>query len=157
MRPSFPRLFAAATFSITAVFTGLTALGLTAADAVISTGRFVVRPADAAALDQLAAVVPVLAAFALASVAAAIALVVMTSWSRRFAIGVSAIGVVLGSIALAMVSVAQGPFAVMPSTRALDGIETLGAFAVIQVVTLVASILDRPSIQVASRGSAPAA
>jgi len=106
MRSSFPRLFAAFLLSVTAVLTGLTGLGLAAANAVIATGRLVVRPADAAALDQLTTAAPALAAFALASLAAAIALVLMTSWSRRLAIGVTATGVAFGIVALVMVMLA---------------------------------------------------
>ncbi|MFL5686213.1 MAG: hypothetical protein ACJ77D_09195 [Chloroflexota bacterium] len=156
MRSSFPRLFAAFLLSVTAVLTGLTGLGLAAANAVIATGRFVVRPADAAALDQLTTAAPALAAFALASLAAAIALVLMTSWSRRLAIGVTATGVAFGIVALVMVMLAQGPFAVIPSTRALDGIEAIGTFTVIQLVALVASIVDRSSIRAIAAGPAAA-
>ena len=143
MRSSFPRLLAATFLAISGVVTGLTAIGLTAADAVISTGRFAVLPADVRALDQLASVTPFVAVFALASLAAAVALVLEASWSRRLAIGVTAIGVGFGIVTLAAVLLAQGPFAVMPSERVLDGIEAIGAFTAAQVIALIASIVDR--------------
>jgi hypothetical protein len=157
MRSSFPRLLAATVLSISAIFTGLIALGLAAADAVIATDRFPVSPADRLALDQFASVAPILAVFAFASLAAAIALALAASWSRRLAIGVSSTGFLLGVVALAAVLLAQGPFAVLPSDRVLDGIEVVGTFTVIQLVALIASILDGSPRRAVATGAAAAA
>jgi len=38
---------------------------------------------------------------------------------------------------------ASGPFATLPSTRVLDGIELIGAFTVVNLIALVAVLFDR--------------
>ena len=157
MHISFSRLFAAALLAVNAVLTGLVAFAIGVARAVVDAGYFPVRPADAAAVHLLASATPVVAVFAVASLVAAIALVLGTPWARRLAVAVSATGVAIGVVGLVLLLSAQGPFAVLPSNRALDGIEGIGTFAVLQLVALVASLLDRPSSRAVIAGPSPVA
>jgi hypothetical protein len=149
MSLSFPRLFAAILLAVGAVATALIAFGLAVADVVISTGRFVVPPADAATLDSLASGAVPLGLFAVFGVVAAIALVLGTPHSKALALIVAGTGVAIGVAALAALLLASGPFATMPSTRVLDGIEMIGAFALIHLVAFIAVLFDRQGARAA--------
>jgi hypothetical protein len=153
MSLSFPRLFAATLLAVGAVATGLIAFGLAVADVVISTGRFPVRPVDAATLDSMASGALPLGIFALVGLVAAIALVLGTPRSKALALVVAGIGVVIGVAGIGAVLLASGPFATLPSTRALDGIELIGTFALIQLVAFFAVLFDRQGTRAA--GPAP--
>jgi hypothetical protein len=150
MSLSFPRLFAAIVLATGAIATALIAFALAVADLVISTAAIPVRPGDAATAHSLAAGTVPLGVFAVFGLAAAAALALRTPRSKTFATFVAAIGVVIGVATAAALIVATGPFATLPSTRVLDGIELIGTFAVIQLVALIALAFDRESTLVSS-------
>jgi hypothetical protein len=149
MSLTFPRLFAAIVLAVGAVATALIAFALAVADAVISTGRFSVRPVDAATADSLASGALPLGIFAIVGFVAAIALLLGTPRSRTFALVVAGIGVVIGVVAIAAILLASGPFATLPSTRVLDGIELLGTFSLIHLVAFIATLFDRQGTRAA--------
>lgn len=143
MSPSFPRLLAATVLTIGATATALIAFALAVADTVISTGRFPVRPVDAATAHSLAGGALPLGVFAIFGLAAAISLALRTKRSKALATVVATIGVVIGVASLGALLVASGPFVTLPSTRVLDGIELIGAFTVIHLVALIAVLFDQ--------------
>ena len=154
MSRSFPRLSAAILLAVGAIATGLVAFALAVADTVISTGRFPVRPVDAATLDSLASGTLPLGIFAAIGVVAAMALVLRTPRSKALAMIVAGIGVAIGVVGLAAVLLAGGPFATMPSTRVLDGIELIGVFALIYLGAFVALLFDRDAPRAVISGQA---
>jgi len=143
MSRSLPRRSAAVLLAVGAVATGLVSFALAIADTVISTGRFPVRPVDAATADSLASGALPLGAFAVFGLAAAITLALRTPRSNLIATVVATAGVVIGIASLGALLVAGGPFATLPSTRVLDGIELIGVFTVIHLAALVAVLFDR--------------
>jgi hypothetical protein len=149
MSLSFPRLFAAILLAVGAVATGLIAFALAVADAVISTGLLAIRPVDAATADSLASGALPLGIFAIFSFVAAIALLLGTPRSRTFALVVAGVGVLIGAVAIGAVLLASGPFATLPSTRVLDGIELIGTFALIHLVAFIATLFDRQGTRAA--------
>jgi hypothetical protein len=150
MSLSFPRLAAAVSLGIGGALTALTAFGLIVADVVIRSDRFDVTPADATALARMTLGAPVVAAFGAAAVITALALLAGARRSRPIGLAVSGIGIAIGVGLIALLLLAQGPFAVLPSDRALDGIEILGSFAVFNLVAFIALVVDRPKPVVTS-------
>jgi len=143
MSPSFPRITAAIFLGVGAVATALVAFALAVADIVIATGRFPARPGDAATAHSLASGTLPLGVFAVFGLIAAIALVLRTPRSKTLATVVATIGVVTGIATIGALMLASGPFATLPSTRVLDGIELIGAFTVVNLIALVAVLFDR--------------
>ena len=143
MRLSFPRLFAAVSLGIGGALTGLTGFGLAVADVVVRSGRFAVTSADAAALSQLTLVAPVVVVFGAVAVVSAMALLVGTGRSRALGLVISGVGIGIGAVLMGLLLLAQGPFARLPSDRALDGIEIIGTFALFNLVSFVALVVDR--------------
>ena len=144
MSLSFARLFAAISLGIGGALTGLTGFGLAVADVVVRSGRFAVTSADAAALSQLTLVAPIVVVFGAVAVVSAIALLARTGRSREVGLAVSGVGIGIGAVLIGLLLLAQGPFASLPSDRALDGIEILGTFALFNLVSFVALVVDRP-------------
>jgi hypothetical protein len=70
--------------------------------------------------------------------------VLRTPRSKALATIVSTVGVVIGVASPGALLLASGPFATLPSTRVLDGIELIGAFTVIHLVALIAVLFDHP-------------
>ncbi|HET8785350.1 MAG TPA: hypothetical protein VFM38_06930 [Candidatus Limnocylindrales bacterium] len=121
---------------------------LVVADTVISSGRVPVRPVDAATAHSLAGGVLPVAVFAIFGLAAAITLALRTPRSKSFAATVATIGVVIGIGSLGALVLAMGPFATLPSTRVLDGIELIGVFTVVNLAALIAVLFDREEMPV---------
>jgi hypothetical protein len=142
MSLSFPRLIAVIVLAIGAIATALIVFALSVADTVIATGRFAVRPVDAATAHSLAAGTVPVGVFAIFALAAAIALALGTPRSKTFATIVATIGVVMGIATLGALMLASGPFATLPSTRVLDAIGLIGAFTVSNLVALIALLFD---------------
>ena len=150
MSTSFPRLVAATVLTVGAIATALIAFALTVADMVIATGRFAVQPADAATAHSLAGGTLPLGVFAIFALVAAVTLVARTARSKAFATVVASIGVVLGVATAGALIVAAGPFATLPSTRVLDGIELIGTFTIVNAAAVIALAFDRETTQVRS-------
>ena len=142
MSPSFPRITAAIFLGVGAVATALVAFALAVADIVIATGRFPARPGAATAHSLASGTLP-LGVFAVFGLIAAIALVLRTPRSKTLATVVATIGVVTGIATIGALMLASGPFATLPSTRVLDGIELIGTFTVVNLIALVAVLFDR--------------
>jgi len=153
MSASFPRFVAAIVLAVGAIGTALIAFALTVADIVIATGRFPVRAGDAATAHSLAAGTLPLGVFAVFGLVAAIALALRTPRSKALAAVVAAVGVVIGVATVGALIIAAGPFATLPSTRVVDGIDLIGTFAAIYLVALIALAFDRESPQVSSVAS----
>jgi hypothetical protein len=153
MSASFPRFVAAIVLAVGAIGTALIAFALTVADIVIATGRFPVRAGDAATAHSLAAGTLPLGVFAVFGLVAAIALALRTPRSKALAAVVAAVGVVIGVATVGALIIAAGPFATLPSTHVVDGIELIGTFAAIYIVALIALAFDRESPQVSSVAS----
>jgi len=69
--------------------------------------------------------------------------VLRTPRSKTLATVVATIGVVVGIATIGALMLASGPFATLPSTRVLDGIELIGTFTVVNLIALVAVLFDR--------------
>ena len=154
MSRSFPRRSAAILLAVGAIATGLVSFALVVADTVIATGRFPVRPGDAATAHSLAGGALPLGAFAIFGLAAAITLALRTPRSKVIATIVATIGVVIGIASLGTLLLAGGPFSTLPSTRVLDGIELIGVFTIIHLAALIAVLFDHDETPVTAAGAA---
>ena len=94
-----------------------------------------IRPSDAALLDDLIAVLPFIAGFALLSVVAGAGLIAGNETAETLAIGTSIAAVVVGVLGLSLIVVGRDPFAGAGSTA--DGIGVIGAFTFVYSTVLV--------------------
>ena len=138
MTRSLPRLAAAAVLAIGGSLIAVSALGMVAAKVALANG-FHVRPADAALLDDLVALAPFAAAFAAASLIAALALLSGREWGDRLATAIATIATSIGLFAIALVVLGHDPFTTGDSiTAAANGMGILAVFTAIYVTVIVA-------------------
>lgn len=117
---------------------GVSVLAVFFAQRLVEAGM-VVRPADAALLGDLVAVLPFIGGFAIASIVAGFGVLAGHARAESIAIGTSIVAVVAGSLALVLMVVGRDPFAsAARSTSGADGAGIAGAFTLIYLIVLVA-------------------
>jgi hypothetical protein len=123
---------------------GVSALAIATARTLIDAG-VAVSASDAGLLDDLVAVLPFIAGFAVVNVAAAIGLLAGRDWAPSIAGAAATVATIIGFVGLVLVIVGRDPFAPItaagPST---DGIGILVAFTVLYAVVLMALAAARP-------------
>jgi hypothetical protein len=108
-------------------------------------GGMVVKPADAALLSDLVAVLPFFVGFAVVNVLAAIGLLISASWAESLAVAAGATAVAGGALGLLLVVAGRDPFAPTAAHAAsADGLGILAVFTGLYVLVLVALAAGRP-------------
>jgi hypothetical protein len=121
---------------------------------VLVDGGMTVRPADAALLGDLVAVLPFIVAFAGLNLLAAVGLLAGKSWADGVATATARAAVAVGSIGIIIVVVGRDPFASTASARSnADGLGILTAFTLVYVIVLAALAATRRPRRIA-RGAA---
>jgi hypothetical protein len=134
---------------------GVSALAIVMARILVA-GGMVVRPGDAALLEDVTALLPFIVAFAIANLVAALGLLGGRAWADNLAIGSAAIAVAIGAVGLLLVVVGRDPFAPPASTAgpSADGIEMLAGFTLIYLAVIVSLVAARAPRRLISMGAA---
>jgi hypothetical protein len=119
-------------------FVGVTILAIVLAQALVTAGA-TVRPADAALLADLIPLLPFIAGFAIASLAAGLGLLLGQARAETLAVGTSVLAVAVGVIGLTLLVVGRDPFAsTARATATADGIAIVGTFTLLYGAVIVA-------------------
>jgi len=123
---------------------------------ILVAGGVVVRPGDAALLEDVTALLPFIVAFAIANLVAALGLLGGRAWADNLAIGSAAIAVAIGTVGLLLVVVGRAPFAPPASTAgpSADGIEMLAGFTLIYLAVIVSLVAARAPRRLITTGAA---
>lgn len=116
------RLVGAVLALIVGALTTVTAFGLYVADAVIDRGIGHVAAADAAELDRVVAVLPLVVAFGVILSIGAIGLLAGARWARPVVAMVVATGLVSSLVALVALALGNDPFVTAVHGQTADGI-----------------------------------
>ena len=122
---------------------------------ILVAGGMVVRPGDAALLEDLTALLPFIVGFALANVVAALGLLGGRAWADNAAIGSAAIAVAIGAVGLLLVVVGRDPFGPAASTAgpSADGIEMLAGFTLLYLAVIVSLVAVRAPRRIVTMGA----
>ena len=122
----------------------VSALAIAMARVFVAAGMSV-RPTDAALLEDVAALLPFIVAFALANLVAALGILGGRTWAETLALGSAAVAVTIGSVGLLLVVVGRDPFGPTASTAgpSADGIEILAGFTLLYLAVIVALLAAR--------------
>jgi hypothetical protein len=137
--PIHPSRIVAGTLLVAGGFVvAVSALAVVLARLLVGAGM-VVRPADAALLDDIVAILPFVIAFAVANLVAAYGLATGKGWAEGLAVGSAVVAVTVGALGLLLVIVGRDPFAPVGSPGSgADGIGILGAFTIVYLAVIVA-------------------
>jgi hypothetical protein len=117
---------------------GVSVLAIAFARLLVDAGM-TVQPADAALLDDLIAVSPFVAGFAIASIVAGLGILAGAARAEALAIATSVVALIVGVTGLALIVVGHDPFATTArATATSDGIGIVSAFTAIYLAALVA-------------------
>jgi hypothetical protein len=137
------RLIAGVLLAVGGFLIAVTAIAVAMAAVLVDAG-VPARPADAALLSDLVAILPLVVAFAAANLLAAIGLALGRAWGDAYAIIVAATGLTVGAVGLLLVIVGQDPFASTASRATeADGVGIIGAFTLLYLSSLVALFAAR--------------
>ena len=152
MTPSFSRFVAAGLFAAGGALVGIFAFAIFVARAVIAAGA-PARPADIALLGDIMPLTPFIAGFAVASLIAAVAVLIRPDrdW---LALAVAGMAMIVGVVAETLLILGNAPFDRLASNHALDGIEIIASFSVIYVVAAIALWVDRRRVRPTTRSLA---
>jgi hypothetical protein len=115
----------------------VSALAIALAKVLVDAGM-TIRPADAALLGDLMAILPLVITFAAINLLAALGLLVGKDWADRLAFGTAALAVAFGAIGLILVVAGRDPFASTVSARTTaDGIGIISAFTILYLAVIV--------------------
>ena len=132
------RAIAAALLAGGGFVVGVTVLAIVLTRVLVD-GGLPVRPADGAILDDLIALVPLIGAFALVNVIAAVGLMLDRSWAAGLAVATALVAVAIGSTGLILLALGSDPFASTASGRSTaDGFGIVGLFTVVYLAVIVA-------------------
>ena len=122
---------------------------------ILVAGGMVVRPGDAALLEDLTALLPFIVGFALANVVAALGLFGGRAWADNAAIGSAAIAVAIGTVGLLLVVVGRDPFGPAASAAgpSADGIEMLAGFTLLYLAVIVSLVAARAPRRMVTMGA----
>ena len=132
----------------------ISALAIAFAKVLVDAGM-TMRPADAALLGDLIAVLPLVVFFAAVDVLAAIGLLLGTTWADVLAFGTAIIAVAVGVLGLVLIAVGHDPFAPTVTARSTaDGLGIVGAFTLLYLAVIVALSMARPHVRASSAAAA---
>jgi hypothetical protein len=123
---------------------------------ILVAGGMVVRPGDAALLEDLSALLPFIVGFAAVNLVAALGLLGSRAWADNAALGSAAIAVAIGTVGLVFVVVGRDPFGPVASTAgpSADGIEMLAGFTLLYLVVIVSLVAARTPRRLVTMGAA---
>jgi hypothetical protein len=143
---SAPRLVAALLSLAVGTLTLVAVLGVSFANAFVDRGFGSISASDAALLDEVVLLVPVIAIFGAIVTAGGVALLVGMRWARPVVAvlsGTAFIAGVVGGVALAL---GYDPFVAPGHGSTADGIGIVAVAAAIQLAILVSLAFDRSSV-----------
>jgi hypothetical protein len=147
------RAIAAVLLAAGGFFVGVTVLAI-ALTKVLVDGGLPVRPADAAVLDDLIPMLPLIGAFAVVNIIAAVGLLLERSWAAGLAVATALVAVAIGATGLILLVLGADPFAPTSTGRSsADGFGIVGLFTVLYLAVIVA-VLKPDWSQRASAGAA---
>jgi hypothetical protein len=121
----------------------ISALAIAFAKILVDAGM-TVRPADAALLGDLVAVLPLVLFFAGIDVLAAVGLLMGKTWADLMAYGAATMAVAVGALGLVLIAVGRDAFAPTVTTRSTaDGLGIVGAFTLLYMAVIVALAVAR--------------
>ena len=139
------------------VLVGVIALAIVMAKLLVDAGM-AISQSNALLLSDLITVLPFVALFAVAGVAAAAGLLRGKRWSDDLALGTAISAVAVGTIGLSLLSIGRDPFASTASARSTDdGIGIIGAFTALYLLVIVAVAVARLLRQTSTRHSSTGA
>jgi hypothetical protein len=124
---------------------GVAALAIVVTRILVDAG-LPVRPADAAMLNDLIPLLPLIGGFAAASAIAAVGLLLGRAWADSVAVVTAGVAVAIGAVGLLLIALGADPFASTVTSRSTaDGFGIVGLYTVayLAVVALVGGA-DRP-------------
>lgn len=123
---------------------------------ILVAGGMVVRPADAALLEDLTALLPFIVGFALVNVVAALGLLGGRAWADNAALASAAVAVAIGTVGLLLVVVGRDPLGPPASTAgpSADGIEMLAGFTLLYLLVIVSLVAARAPRRLITMGAA---
>lgn len=131
------RLIAAIPLLIGGLVVSVSALAVILARILVDAGM-TIRPADAALLADVVAVLPFVIAFAGANLVAAFGLLSGRAWADGLAFGSAVVAAAVGGLALLLVVVGRDPFAPVGSSGpSADGIGILTSFVVLYLAVIL--------------------
>lgn len=117
---------------------GVTVLAIVLTKILVDAGLPGVRPTDKAVIDDLIPLLPLIGAFAVINVIAAVGLVLERGWAASLAIATALVAVGVGATGLMVIALGADPFA-SPSTAhsSADGFGIVGLFTALYVAVIV--------------------
>lgn len=152
MRPDPSRVLAAILLGLSATFTAVLVMAIVAAFALVA-GGLPVGASDRALLEDLVAISPFIAAFAIGAIVAVVGLAAGWSWADAVGMVISVFGVTVATLALLLMGLGADPAADPSNSGLADGLGIVAVLLVIHLVALIALVLHRGRRQ---PGGAPA-
>jgi hypothetical protein len=119
---------------------------------ILADAGMAVRPADAALLSDLAAILPLVIAFAGLNVLAAVGLLTGKSWAETIGLGTAAVAVAGGATGLILNVLGSDP-SQLTRRATIDGITVLALFTILYLAAIAALSLGRSQPQVTAIGA----
>lgn len=135
------RVAAGVSLAATGLVVGVATLAIVLARLLVNAGM-PVHPGDLATLDDVVAVLPFVATFAIANIVGAFGLMAGAAWSDRLAFAVAGVGAVVGAFGLFLIVAGRDPSATGSAARAFaEGVGIVGTFTIgyLLVLGLVAA------------------
>jgi hypothetical protein len=117
---------------------GVTVLAIVLAKTLVDAGLPGVRAADKAVLDDLIPLLPLIGAFAVVNILAAIGLVLERGWAASLSIATAMVAVAVGATGLLVIALGGDPFASTSTGHSsADGFGIVGLFTVVYLAVIV--------------------
>ena len=139
------RVVASVLFVAAGIIVAVTAVAVGLAKILVDTGM-AVRPADAALLGDLTALLPFVIAFAGLNIAAAVGLLLGTTWAEKVGAWTAAVAAIVGASGLLLIVAGADPSR-LASSGTIDGLTILATFTILYLAafaSLGVSRLPRP-------------
>ncbi len=148
------RAIAAVLLASSGFVVGVTVFAIVLTKILIDAGLPGVRPSDKAVLEDLIPLLPLIGAFAVVNIIAAVGLLLERAWASGLAIATSLVAVTIGVIGLVLIAIGSDPLASTASGHSsADGFGIVGLFTVLYLAIIGAVAIPGWS----QRGSAGAA
>jgi hypothetical protein len=146
------RAVASVLFGVGGVVAAVVATAIAIAKILADAGM-TVRPADAALLSDLAAILPLVIAFAGLNVLAAVGLLAGKSWAKTIGLGTATVAIAIGATGLVLNVLGSDP-SQLTRRPTVDGITVLALFTILYLAAITALSLGRIQPQVTAIGAA---